>query len=263
MKLTYLLLSLLVALAAPHASAQTYVAYQAIPGTDTGWPDIARLDYAARERLSEAVQRDILPGVVKALGLQALETQIVPGGYMLKTDPSLVTRFPAGEEAAALHFAAAMGYVLRQDAVLIFAADEQGDSLTVRIRLDETCLTPQTAQRFFERAAQTAKGLGGGYTAFGCEMLFINLRGEGGAPYSRLDDMRFAAALRRAAAGFSPAATVAGAFRARTALIGSDWPGNGAGQVYVDRMAALPVEAVAPLDPLAGRFGDMLRQAVR
>lgn len=112
-----LLLALLLALCSTFASAQTYVAYQAIPGTDTGWPDIACLDYAARERLSEAVRRDVLPGVVTALGLQALalETQIVPGGYRLKADPCFVTRIPPSEEAVALKFAAALGYLLRQD----------------------------------------------------------------------------------------------------------------------------------------------------
>jgi uncharacterized protein (UPF0297 family) len=250
------------------ASAQNfiYVAYQAIPGTRTGWPDIARLDYNARQRLSEDVQRRILPDVIRALGMQtmALETQIVPGGYMLKTDPSFVTRFPPAEEEAALRFAAALGYVLRQDSMLVFAVDATaGQSRTVRVRFAGECLTPQTAQLFFEQAARTNKGLGGGYTAFGCEMLFINLRDDKNAPYSGLNDTQFAAVLERAAIGFAPPASVIGEFRTRTVLIGSDWPGNNAGKLYIDRLTALPVEAVAPLDLMSYRFGDMLRQAVR
>lgn len=263
MPLRTLLFTLLLALAAPLASAQTYVAYQAIPGTDTGWPDIARLDYAARERLSEAAQRDILPGVVKALGLQALETQIVPGGYMLKTDPSFVTSFPPGEDEAALRFAAALGYVLRQDSMLVFAVDEpRGDSLTMRVAFEQ-CVTPELAQRFFLRAAAIDKGLGGGFTAFGCEMLFINLRDDKGQPYSGLDDAAFTAALGRASSGFSPPARIAGTFRTRTVLIGEGWPGNKGGALYIERLGSLPVETIAPLDLLSYRFGDLLRASVR
>ncbi len=260
------LLGLLFVLCSTLASAQTYVAYQAIPGTNTGWPDIARLDYAARQRLSEAVRRDILPGVVTALGLQALalETQIVPGGYLLKTDPSFVTRFPPGEDEAALKFAAALGYVLRQDSMLVFAVDERGgDSLTVRVRVGAQCLDAKSAHRFFLRAAQINKGLGGGFTAFGCEMLFINLRDDKGQPYSGLDDAAFATALARATQGFAPPAAIAGSFRARTALIGEGWPGNRGGALYIEKLAALPVYSIAPLDLLSYRFGDLLRAAVR
>ena len=54
-----------------------------------------------------------------------------------------------------------------------------------------------------------------------------------------------------------------GAFRTRTVLIGSDWPGNAAGKLYIDRLASLPIEAIAPLDLLAYRFGDLLRDSVR
>lgn len=243
-----------------------YVAYQAIPGTRTGWPDIARLDYNARQRLSEEVQRRILPEIVRTLDLQALalETEIVPGGYMLKTDPSFVTRFPPTEEEAALRFAAALGYVLRQDSMLVFAVDQAaGQSRTVRVRFAGECLTPRTAQLFFEQAARTEKGLGGGYTAFGCEMLFINLRDDKGKPYSGLDDNAFVAALERATQGFAPPATIAGSFRTRTVLIGEGWPGNKSGALYIDKLGSLPVEAIAPLDLLSYRFGDLLRASVR
>jgi hypothetical protein len=250
------------------ASAQNfiYVAYQAIPGTRTGWPDITRLDYHARQRLSEEVEQRILPDLVRALSLQelSLDTQIVPGGYRLKTDPTLITRFPPAEEEAALRFAAALGYVLRQDSMLVFAVDQAaGQSHTVRVRFAGECLTPQNAQRFFEQATRTSKGLGGGYTASGCEMLFINLRDERGKPYSGLEDGAFAAALDRATQGFTPPATIAGSFRARTALIGDGWPGNRSGALYIDKLGSLPMEAIAPLDLLSYRFGDLLRASVR
>ncbi len=248
--------------------AQVHVAYQAIPGTDTGWPDIARLDYAQRQALSEAVARDIVPGVLRAVGADeaATRTAIVPGGYRLRTDPSLVTSFATAGDAAvdsADRFAAAIAYVLRQDAVLVFAAEARGDSVTVRVRLDQPCLTPQAAQAFFRHAATVAAGLGGGYTAFDCEMWFVNLRDDGGAPYSSLDDTAFAQALAMAAARFAPPATIAGTFRSRTALVGVGWPQSAGGRLHVERLAALPAEALSQLDLLSYRFADRLRAAMR
>lgn len=244
--------------------AQIHVAYQAIPGTDTGWPDIARLDYAQRQVLSEAVARDIVPGVLHAVGADqaATRTAIVPGGYRLRTDPSLVTSFVTAVDTAD-RFAAAIAYVLRQDAVLVFAEDARGDSVTVRVRLDQPCLTRQAAQAFFRHAATVAGGLGGGYTAFGCEMWFVNLRDDRNAPYSGLDDAAFAQALARAAASFAPPATILGTFRSRTALVGAGWPQSAGGRLHVERLAALPAEALSRLDLLSYRFADWLRAAMR
>lgn len=125
------------------------------------------------------------------------------------------------------------------------------------------CVTSDCAHRVFLRAAQIYQGLGGGFTAFGCEMPFINLRDEKGQPYSGLDDDAFAAALGKATRGFAPPAAIAGSFGARTALIGEGWPDSKGGTLYIERLAVLPVEAIAPLDLLSHRFGDLLRASVR
>ena len=53
-----------------------------------------------------------------------------------------------------------------------------------------------------------APGLGGGFTARGNRMLFINERGRDGKPFSGLDDERFAASLQRAADQFGGIASV-------------------------------------------------------
>lgn len=146
--------------------------------------------------------------------------------------------------------------------MLVFAVDERGgDSLSVRVAFGP-CVTSDCAHRVFLRAAQIYQGLGGGFTAFGCEMLFINLRDEKGQPYSGLDDAAFAAALGRASSGFAPPARIAGTFRTRSVLIGEGWPGSKGGALYIERLAGLPVEAIAPLDLLSYRFGDLLRAAV-
>lgn len=125
------------------------------------------------------------------------------------------------------------------------------------------CVKSDWVRRFFLRAAQIHQGLGSGFTAFGCEMPLINLRDEKGQPYSGLDDGAFAAALGKATRGFASPAAIAGSFRARTALIGEGAPGNRGGALYVEKLAALPVEAIAPLDLLSYRFGDLLRVSVR
>ena len=51
-------------------------------------------------------------------------------------------------------------------------------------------------------ASAEHEGLGGGYTAFGDTLLFLNLRGPDGQPHSGLSDADFTSALRRVVTGF-------------------------------------------------------------
>lgn len=243
------------------ADARVHVSYQALPESGTGLPEVARLDYSARQRLSEQVAREIVPAALAALGLapSAAATQVAPGGYLRRTDPSLVTSFAPGARAAALRFAAAMGYALRQDSVLVFAAEPQGGALAVTVAFASP-LTPDLARRFFRHAGHVAPGLGGGFTAIGGDMLFINLRDGAGRPFARLDDAAFAAALQRASAAFVPEARIAGNARVAAALVGDGWA-EGSGEAYVRLLDGLPLAALQALDLLGLRFADMLRAA--
>jgi len=245
------------------ASGAITIAYQALPAADTGLPSLHRLDYARLEELAGEVRQRIVPGVSAALGLpdMAARTAIAPGGYRLRSDPSLTTRFNDDTDggATARRFAAAVGYVLRQDAVLVFADEARGDSLAATLRFEDGAPTALLAHRFFRHAASVAAGLGGGYSTVGEQLVFINLRDASGTPVSGLDDEDFAAALNEAASTFANSVRLAGTKRVRTELVGAAW-GHSAGSEYVAMLATLPPAALAQLDLLGFVFGDMARR---
>lgn len=244
------------------ASGAITVAYQALPAAQTGLPSLHRLGYARLEKLANDVRRSIVPGVSAALDLpdMASRTAIAPGGYRLRSDPSLTTSFAADAHggAAARRFAAAVGYVLRQDAVLVFAEEARGDSLAVTLRFEDAAPSAPLAHRFFRHAASVAAGLGGGYTTVGGALIFINLRDASGAPFSGLDDEEFAAALNEAASTFANSVRLVGTKRVRSELVAAAW-GDSAGSQYVAILATLPPAALAQLDLLGFVFADMAR----
>ncbi len=236
------------------------VAYQAVPAAGSGLPDLQPLDYGRLDALAREVRRLIVPEVSAALGLpdRAARTEIAPGGYRLRTDPSLTTSFDATDGASARLFAAAIGYVLRQEGVLVFADEARGDSLAVTLRFASGAPGPALAQRFFRHAASVASGLGGGYSSVGGDLVFINLRDGRGMPYSGLADDRFAAMLQRAVEVFAIPVRLVGTKRVRTGLIGAAW-GKDGGAGYVEELAALAPSALAQLDLLGFVFADRVR----
>ena len=169
--------------------------------------------YEARRRLTERVRDDVVPSVLRAAGVNEAQavTELRMGGYRLQTNPSLHMTVPLTDEQAD-RLAATLGRVLDQDSVLVAdfsSSDRTGaDRATgyALVRFPAGTLTPDLAQRFFLAAAAEHEGLGGGYTAFGDALLFLNLRGEDGLPSSGLPDPGFAAALGRAAERFPGAA---------------------------------------------------------
>lgn len=240
------------------------VAYQAVPAADAGLPTLQRLDYGRLEMMAREVRRRIVPDVSAAVGLpdMAARTAIAPGGYRLRTDPSLMTSFDAEDRTMARLFAAAIGYVLRQEGVLVFADDARGDSLAVTLRLVDGAPEPALAHRFFRHAASVAPGLGGGYSSVGGDLVFINLRDGRGTPYSELPDDRFAAMLQRAAEVFAISVQWKGTKRVRAELIGAAW-GKDAGAGFVDSLAGLPPAALSRLDLLGFTFAEMARDRFR
>ena len=164
----------------------------------------ADASYPARQRLTERARDELVPAILSIMGLddQSVATELRMGGYRLHTNPSLHTAAPLAD-APADRLAAAIAWTFRQDSVLV-ADFTGGDGTTgyALVRFPEGTLTPATAQRFFEAAARVHAGLGGGYTAFGDTLLFLNLRGPDGQPYSSLSDADFTATLHRAVADF-------------------------------------------------------------
>lgn len=224
-----------VAGAAQESPSLQMLSYEAIPSAQVPLA-LDSATYEQRAEVTQAALAEIAPAVADAVGLDpaAIETEVTPGGYLLKTNASLQARAVL-TDAEADRFAAALGYVFRQWSVLVSQPGDPDESDTgyVVVGFPEDALTPALAQRFFEFAAQVHKGLGGGYTAFGDEMLFLNVRDAEGAPYSMLEDMGFAARLGLAAGAFPDSqAKIADAGFAEARFVGNDWEGSPDGEDY-------------------------------
>lgn len=238
------------------------LSYEAIPSVQVTL-DLSAATYAQRAALTAAAFADIAPAVIAAAGFDpaAVETGMTPGGYLLKTNASLQARAMLSDPQAT-RLAAALGYVFRQWSVLVSELDEPGGGTAyVTVSFPDGALTPEAAQAFFEHAASVNEGLGGGYTAFGDDMIFLNVRDDAGAPYSGLDDLVFAAALGQAAGSFAGASlSVSAAGEAEARFVGNDWAAAPGGEQYAELLGdpAL-VEALGPLrqahTALAEAFG--------
>lgn len=234
-----LLLSLFALTAVSADDAAYQLSYEAIPSTRIDKPTPTRRDYARREAFARAVLDKIVPRVFDALALDDAQarTHLAPGGYLGKTSVSLQCQWPGTREQTE-RVAAALGYVLRQQSVLISQPRAPGEgSALVRVAFARAPPDARLAQRFFEHAGKVDAGLLGGYTAVGDELWFINLRDAQQKPYSGLDDQRFAQALREATASFRRAKTrVAGVDGVTAWLVDNDWTARPQGEAYLARL---------------------------
>lgn len=233
------------------AEAVRLLSYEATPSVQSP-VDLGASTYEQRETLARAALAEIVPGVMAAVGVDpaALETRVTPGGYLLRTNASLQTRGPL-TDAEARRLAAALGYVFRQWSVMVSELGDAaaGDTGYVAVGFPAGALTPSLAHGFFVHAAGVHEGLGGGYTAFGDVMVFLNVRDDHGAPYSGMGDLGFAARLGQAAGSFAEAqAKIADAGFASAVFVGNDWSADADGARY----AAIidDPEALAALDAL-------------
>lgn len=238
-------------LAAAEEAALQLLSHEALPSAGTDL-DFAASTYEERAALTAAALAELSPRVAAAVGVdpERIDTEVTPGGYLLRTNASLQAR-GVMSDAEADRLAAALGYVYRQWSVLVSQPDDPAEGRTgyVALGFPEGALTPALAQAFFEHAAQVHDGLGGGYTAFGDEMLFLNVRDGDGAPYSGLQDIDFAARLGLAAGAFAQAQVkIAGAGRAEARFVGNDWAASPDGGDYAAVIG--DPEALAALDGL-------------
>ncbi len=230
---------LLLALPAAAEERAQLLSYEALPSAQVAL-DLDGANYAERAVVTTAVLESIAPRVIAAAGFdpETVETEMTPGGYLLATNASLQARAAMTDDEAT-RLAAALGYVFRQWSVLVSElGDETGDTAYVTVAFPEDALTPEAAQAFFEHAAGVDEGLGGGYTAFGDAMIFLNVRDGDGGPYSGLEDELFAARLGYAAGAFRAApVTVAGAGVAEARFVGNDWEAAPDGEDYLETLA--------------------------
>lgn len=254
---------------APPIGPVQQVSYEVIPTPlyEVGPLDLtlANASYEQREAFTLEVRDTMLPDIVAAVGLpgQMLDTELTPGGFQLVTNPSLQTRLTAGDsEVEAL--AAALGYVFSQWSVLVtdFAATEGGTGFAV-VSFDVAEVDPELGQAFFEHAAELDGGLGGGYFAFSSEVIFLNLRGPDGEPYSMLDDEAFVGLVEDAATSFAPyRAELAQAGEAGVIFVENDWITAPAGEDYLALLDALGDATVAELMTLQAEHVDRFEAAV-
>jgi hypothetical protein len=251
--------------AAAAQEADVLLSYEAIPSVQVPL-NLDAATYAQREAVTQAALETIAPKVFAAAGVDpaTVETDLTPGGYLLKTNASLQARAPV-DQATATRLAAALGYVFRQWSVLVTTFDAaEGGTAYVSVGFPEGALTAEVAQAFFEAAAAVDQGLGGGYTAFGDDMLFLNVRDGEGEPYSGLDDIVFAARLGQAAGAFGQGAKVVDAGRAEARFVENDWDAASDGEGYAATLAdpalvatldGLRAEHTALVERMGAEFG--------
>lgn len=239
------------------------ISYEATPSVGFELPGLAKASYEERAAFSSEVLREIIPKIAAAnrLDPSGLETEVTPGGYLLKTNASLQTRAQLDDKAAD-RLAASLGYVFRQYSVLVSRLDEpSGKTGYVAVRFPKDTLDANVAQSFFEAADATKKGLGGGYTAFGDEQYFLNVTDSAGKPYSGLDDATFLAGLKQAAAVFKepkPESIAAG--RATARFIGNDWKASKQGEEYISQLGGKGSDLVKTLDKIEADYAALVKR---
>ncbi|MBL8704058.1 MAG: hypothetical protein JNM30_04405 [Rhodospirillales bacterium] len=225
-----LAIMLLLPIGAEAQERRFLLAYEAVLSTDVA-PPPADQSYADRELTARIVAQRITPAVFAALGLdpQRSFTRVAPGGYLGQTNPSILTSLQTTPERAN-RLAAAFGFVLRQDSVLVVDFDGEG-AYHVNVEFGYRSLTPQVAQAFFQRAILVHTGLGGGFFALDDRMVFLNLRDAGGKPYSGLSDWPFLERLKIAVDRF-PGARIGDSGQVGARLVSNNWKTAVNGQDY-------------------------------
>lgn len=198
--------------------------------------DDKKASYADRAAFTAQVRDTEMPKILELLKIPAdqVETELTPGGYQLETNASLQSAFETDARTADL-FGAAIGYTFRQWSVLVtdFTPAGQGNTAYAVVTFKDHAPSGEEAQAFFEHAASVNKGLGGGYTAFGRDLFFLNIGDSEGKAYSGLDDATFVAELTKAAQSFKGTpVSVSRSGRVDARFVENDWAKAKTGQDY-------------------------------
>ncbi|HMV69211.1 MAG TPA: hypothetical protein PKA64_20355, partial [Myxococcota bacterium] len=161
-------------------------------GVDLGAPawDPTTAGYEAKAALTDAALAHVVPGVLDVMGARGLTIERTVGGYEGLTSPSVLARGPLRDPEAT---AAALGWVLAQSSVLVIDPTGAGAGWA-SVRLPERP-TFEVASALYRRAIEVSPVLTGGFTAIDRDLVFINLRGDDGAPLSGVGDEAFAGAV--------------------------------------------------------------------
>lgn len=208
---------------------------------ETGGAADPSVPFAARAETTAVYVSELGPPVLAAAGVDAgaFDAEIVPGGYEGKINPAVLLTLE-GSEDEARRVAAAFGHVFEQSSVLIWRETATG-SLVAAVTLPS--VTPNLADHFFRVAGAIERGLSGGFTARGNQLLFINLRGADGKPFSGLTDAAFTAALERTSAVFGGIGTVSTSRATATLVEKADYAAlTGSAMPTLERLKARRIE---------------------
>ncbi|WFU05190.1 hypothetical protein QA648_31175 (plasmid) [Rhizobium sp. CB3171] len=243
------------------AGQKVLLSYEATPSVGFHLPRLAHASYDDRVAFSAEVLKDIVPKIISANGIDpaTLETEVTPGGYLLKTNASLQTEGEL-DDATADRLAGSLGYIFRQYSVLVSRLDDTtGKTGFAVVRFPKDTLSASVAQKFFEAADATKKGLGGGYTVFGDEQIFLNVTNSEGKPYSGLDDATFVDGLKQTAASFgAPAPEVSMSGKAVARFVGNDWEKAKVGEDYISLLGGPTSELVKKLESISGDYASLV-----
>lgn len=255
--------------ATPPIGEVQQISYEVVPTPlyELGMIDVTLEDatYAQLEAFTLESRDAMMADIIDAVGLGGamLDTELTPGGFMLVTNPSLQSRLMASD-AEVESLAAAIGYVYSQWSVLVTDfADKSGGTAFAVVSFDVERVDAGLGQDFFAHAATVDAGLGGGYFAFEGEVIYLNLRGPDGTPYSGLEDDEFIAMVEDAAASFAPyRAELSQSGEAAVIFVENDWSTAPTGEDYVGVLAGLDERSLADLADLQAEHTDRFKAAI-
>ena len=219
--------------------------FEAMPVAGYALPGLANAPYSERAALTRAAADGVVPSVAASLGLAGKMSPVAigPCGWRLTTQPAMRADV-ASDRNAAIHLAAALGYVFRQSAVLVADFDDTAGETTYGVvSLPPGPADPMLTHRFYLHAAATDSILEGGYSSVPEGLLFLGL--------GKTDPERFVAGLRRAAETFGePGMRFVRSGKAKAMLVANNWDVDSEGGAYRGRF---PQSTVALLDQATQR----------
>lgn len=186
---------------------------------------------------------DILAQLLNAIPLYTSDTSI--GAYENRITPNVVTELVLGKDDGtyltdvANKYAAALGYILKQDAVPWYRADPTASgklaSKGYRLSLQEGTITPEMEDALFNHLNNVMPGVG--FTRVDNGLDFINFRGEDGKPFF-MKDKDYESALKSALASFDHDVNfTVTPFKTESQYIFNDWESQPNGEGYLERFS--------------------------
>jgi hypothetical protein len=219
-------------------------------------PEGRKASYDEKDALTRQALAEIVPHVWTKLGAVAARarSRVQAGGYGDEVNPAIHSNLQT-HEAEARRLAAALGFVFKQYAVIMYdLAAEQSDVRQVSARFARGSLTPALAARFFGLARKQLASDKLGFSATRSRMIFINLN-------TGIADEAFAAGLTRAAADWpgmnikiDPPKPV------RAFLIENDWGKAKHGEQYVRQLGPTGERLAADLEVLQRRHDGRVKR---